>query len=63
MHLKAPSKILKKDAITLLKVNFVKFFEVKFFDSMQIINFQKLMKTDCVLSFSSLILFRNAKFH
>jgi len=34
MHLKAPSKILKKDAITLFKVNFVKFFEVKIFYSM-----------------------------
>jgi len=34
MHLKAPSKILKKDAIPLLKVNFVKFFEVKMFYSM-----------------------------
>ena len=31
---KAPSKLLKKDALTLLKVNFVKFFEVKMFYSM-----------------------------
>ena len=29
MYLKAPSKLLKKDAITLMKVNFVKLFEVK----------------------------------